>query len=79
MRKKEYIFRCKEQGQNEWITEVISARTLYEACSKLASKYLLDYGVGTYYLWVMKITHNGDTVYFGPQRMDTILRDLNNN
>lgn len=79
MRKNEYIFRCKEQGQNPWITEVISARTLHEACSKLASKYLLSYDVGTYYLWVMRITHNGDTVYLGPQRMSNILSDLNNN
>lgn len=77
MRKEKYIFRCKEQGEKMWISEEIYASTLHEACSLLANKWILTYGVGTVYLWVISITHNGSVIYYGPKRMNDILFELN--
>ena len=74
---KSYIFRCKEQGPNNWVTHEIKAESLKDACKKLANKYLLTFGIGTNYLWVIRVTlENGETIFTGPKRMFNILKDL---
>ena len=70
---KTYIFRCKEQGPNMWVKEEVKAPSFEVACKKLADRYLLGSGVGTYYLWVMRVTEDNETVFTGPLRMYYIL------
>ena len=73
-----YIFRCKEQGPNVWYNTEVTALSFKEACQKLANLYLLTFGIGTNYLWIMRVTlKNGETIFDeGPRRMFNILKDF---